>query len=307
MKLVYGTGNHKLMGEMTEAGYECLDMAFASGFRTFDTAYSYGNAEKNFGLWLQKRGVRDQITILDKGCNPGQIGCNDIFSGDTIRTQMKESLERMQVEYTDLYILHRDDETKPVDEIVEALNECKDRGWVKAFGGSNWKPHRIWQANEYAQKHGLTGFTAISPNYCLADYVNDPWGGSVTISGKENQSFREWLMENHMPVYTYSSLGRGFLSGKFRTDSELPIQECLPEAPIQEYYSQENIDRLARAEKLAQDKNVTVSQICLAWLLNQKMNIFPIVGPTSEKHMQDNVGALDVKLTEDEIMWLHGE
>lgn len=291
---------------MTEAGYECLDMAFEAGFRTFDTAYSYGNAEKNFGLWLQKRGVRDQITILDKGCNPGQIGCEDVFSGDTIRKQMQESLDRMQTEYTDLYILHRDDETKPIDEIVEALNECKDRGWVKAFGGSNWRWHRILEANEYAEKHGLTGFTVVSPNYCLADYVHDPWGGSVTISGEENKEFRDWLIKTQIPVYNYSSLGRGFLSGKFRTDSGLAIHDCLPEAPIREYLSEDNLARLARAEQMAAEKGTTVSQICLAWVLNQKMNLYPIVGPTSEKHMRDNVGALDIVLNEEELQWLHG-
>lgn len=305
-KLVYGTGSEVVMGEDAEAAVECLDMAWEAGFCSFDTAHSYGNAEKNLGIWMQRRGVRKDLVLVDKGCNPGQKGCQDVFSGETILEQMKESLDRLQTEQTDFYILHRDDESKPVGEIVEALNECKERGWVKKFGGSNWSFHRIVQANTYAKEHGLDGFQAISPNYSLARLVGDPWGGSITLSGDANEGFRQWLVDKQLPVFNYSALGRGYLSGKYKPGRGKTIEEQLWWAPIQEYHCPENEQRLIRAMEMAEQKGCSVSQIALAWLLHQKMNLYPIISPTKASHMKDNIGAFDIVLTKEEINQLYG-
>ena len=302
--LVYGTGMAKITGDDPGAAAEVLDMAFEAGFRVFDSANSYGNAEKNFGKWLADRGLREQVVILDKGCNPGQKGSTDIFSAETIREQVKESQRRLQTERLDLYILHRDDETKPVDEIVEVLNELKDQGIITHFGGSNWRLSRIQAANAYAKEHGLTGFTVTSPCYSLAEFTRDPWGGSVCLSGEQAGTYRDWLAENQMPTFIYSSLGRGYLSGKYRTDKDKPIEECISWAPIEEYHCEKNKERLHRAEILAEKKGVTVPQICLAWLFLQPQNLFPIVSPGSEKHMRDNVAAYEVQMTAEEAKWL---
>ncbi len=302
--LIYGTGNARLTGREDDEALECLENAYQAGFRAFDTAHTYGSAEKNLGRWLEKSGHRGEITIIDKGCNPGQKGCDDIFSGDIIRTQIRQSLERLKTDFVDFYILHRDDETKPVDEIIETLNECQEKGQIRAFGGSNWSMRRVVEANEYAHQHGMNGFSVISPCYSLAVLENDPWGGSVTISGEKNAGYREWLIQNQMPVFNYSALGRGFLSGKYRASEKKPIEECLSWAPIAEYYSVENVQRLARAEQMAQQKECSVSQICLAWLLNQRLNLFPIVSPGSREHMEETVKAVERKLTDAECRWL---
>lgn len=302
-RLVYGTPQAAL-GEFSEATCECYDAAWEAGFRVFDTAHSYGNAEENFGKWISRRSFRSEMVILDKGCNPGAGGSPDVFSAQTIREQLTMSLERLQTDYVDLYILHRDDETRPIEEIVDVLNEFKESGKVGRFGGSNFRKYRLEAANAYAAANGLTGFTVCSPNYCLAHLANDPWGGSVTVSGDENLGYREWLIRNQMPVFNYSAVGRGFLSGKYRTDSGIPIEQCLPMAPIWEYYVPENVARLQRAEKMAAEKGATVSQIALAWLLCQKLNLFPIVCPTGEAHLRDNIEALNIKLTSQEMDWL---
>lgn len=303
-RLVYGT-NAKMSAEDSALASDCLDMAWEAGFRTFDTAHSYGNSERNIGLWLTKKRVRSEMVILDKGCNPGQAGSNDVFSRKTIQEQLKMSLDRLQTDYVDMYMLHRDDEKKPVDEIVETLNELKEEGKVLRFGGSNWKMYRVKQANDYAKKHGLCGFSILSPAYSLADYVNDPWGGSVSISGEENKGYREWLVENQMPVFNYSALARGFLSGKFRSEEKEHIQQYLFEGTIKEYLSAANLMRLERAEKLAGKKGAFVSQICLAWLLAQKLNLFPLVSPSTKEHIMEVTSSLDVHLSEDECKWLY--
>lgn len=303
-KLVYGTGSNKLQGEDFTAAAYCLDMAWETGFRVFDSANAYGNAENNLGKWLEKSGNREKAVLITKGMNCGMNGSNDTYGAQTVRNHVAQSLQRLRTDWIDIYILHRDDESKPVDEIIEVLNECVEKGQIHAFGGSNWKKHRIEQANEYATKRGLRGFTVVSPCFSLAEMVRDPWNRSVSISGEANHGFREWLRDTQMPVFNYSALARGFLSGKFRTDRDETIENCLWWAPIEEYNCPKNIARLRRAELMAEEKGVTVANICLAWLFEQGLNIFPIVGPTSERNICENVSVFDIRLSRTECDYL---
>lgn len=301
--LVYGTTAAASSGDK-ERAYESLDAAWECGFRVFDTAHSYGFGEEVLGSWLMQSGHREEAVILDKGLNPGQEGSSDIFGADTVQSQIRESFERLQTDHVELYILHRDDESKPVDEIVETLNELKEDGKIDRFGGSNWKQYRIEQANAYAASHHLTGFTVCSPAYSLADMVNDPWGGSATISGEQNVSFREWLRLNQMPVFNYSALGRGYLSGKYHSDDRKSIEECLWWGPIREYHCPKNQARLRRAEELAEKKGCSVPEICLAWLFAQPLNLFPIVNPSSPSHIEETAKASNLSLTAEEVQAL---
>ena len=114
------------------------------------------------------------------------------------------------------------------------------------------------------------------------------------------------LRETRLPVFCYSSLGRGYLSGKFRPDGDKPIEACIGGGAILEYDAPENRDRLRRAERLAAEKGVTVSRICLAWLLRQPMELYPIVAPTTAAHIAEAVAALDLTLTDRECRWLEG-
>lgn len=107
-----------------------------------------------------------------------------------------------------------------------------------------------------------------------------------------------------MPVFCYSSLGRGYLSGKFRTDQKKPIETCIGKGAILEYDAPENRARLARAEKLAAEKGCAVSTVCLAWLLHQPLEIFPIVAPSSQEHIQENIAAMELPLSDKEWGWL---
>lgn len=305
-RLIYGTGNDVMRGKDVEAAIDCMDVAFENGFNAFDTAYTYELSENNIGHWMQRRGTREKVILIDKGCNPGQAGFNEEMTPELIIRQCNESLERLQTTYSDCYNLHRDDESKPVGPIVEALNFLKSEGKIRKFGGSNWKWTRIKEANEYAAAHGLEGFTISSPCYSYAVLNKDPWGGSITISGKQNADARAWLAENRIPVFAYSSLARGYLSGKYRTDGDKPIEECIWWGTVQEYHCPENVARLAKAERLAAERGCLVSQICLAWLLQQENLVFPIVGPASLRHIESNVKALEIRLTDEDLAYLNG-
>ena len=298
-KLVYGS-NAIMYGEDAGAACEVLDLAFKNGFTVFDTANSYKNSEKNIGIWMAKRGNREKVILLDKGCNPGQKGKSDVMTDTLIYEHTAESLRRLQTDYLDMYVLHRDDETFPVAKVMHALNDLKDKGILRRFGASNWTNARIREANAFAKAHGMEGFSVVSPSFSIAETAFDPWGGSVTLCGKPHAEDRKWYAENNIAVMPYSALGRGFFSGKFRTDSGLAREDCLPYAPIAEYDTPQNRRRLAAAEKIAAEKGVKVSQVCLAYLLSLPMEMYPIVNPSKEAHMKENIGAFEVRLTEEE-------
>ena len=304
--LTYGTPWPATRPQTRKEALRCYDMAWEAGFRTFDTAHSYGCGEETLGEWLASRGVRDEAVILDKGCNPGQKESADVFCAATVREQAEESLRRLRTDRVELYILHRDDPSVPVGGIVEELNRLKDEGRILRFGGSNWTMERVLEANAYAASHGLEGFSAVSPAWSLAEYVRDPWGGSVSLSGEGRKPYRDWLRHTQIPVFCYSSLGRGYLSGKFRTNGAKPIEECIAQAPITEYDSPDNRSRLARADALAETKGCTVSGVCLAWLLQQGLNVFPIVAPTGEEHIRADAEVACMRLTPEELTFLDG-
>ena len=123
---------------------------------------------------------------------------------------------------------------------------------IRCFGVSNWTVERIRAANAYAEATGQAGFTVSSPHYGLAEQVADPWGGGcVTVSGNGRAADRAWYAETQMPVVAYSSLSRGFFSGRFRAGDRDAACRVL-DAPAQRgYLCGSNMARLARAETLA--------------------------------------------------------
>lgn len=305
-RIIYGcTTNAMMRGENVS---QLLDEICALGINTFDTAEHYGLSEVSLGKWMFERNNRDDIVIITKGCHP--IDGVDRLSVECIKEDIEKSFQRLQTDYIDIYLLHRDVLDVPVGPIVEVLNEYHTAGKIGAFGVSNWTTERIQEANDYATNHNLVPFTVSSPNYSLCRQVNDPWGGSagcVTLTGDDNQEARQWYIENEIAVFAYSSLGRGLFSGKVRSDEIEKAKEMMESGAAHAYCQPENFERLARAEKLAFERNATVSQVALAWLLRQKVNTFPIVSASTVERIAENIGALDINLTEKEAMWLNLE
>jgi len=288
-----------------ERCFALLDDVFALGGNTFDTAHVYagGNSERLLGEWMESRGNREQVVILTKGCHHNadrrRVTPFDLAS------DLFDSLARLRTHYVDIYVLHRDDPTVPVGPIVEALNEHHAAGRIRAFGGSNWSHQRIAEANAYAEAHGLVPFTVSSPNYGLADQIEDPWGGGcVTLSGPANAEARAWYARNQMPVFAYSSLARGLFSGRITRENFPEMRATLDNACLKAYCHEPNFQRLDRAFILAREKGLTVPQIALAFILQSPLNVFPLVGAVSKKEFEENIAALYVTLTPEERAWL---
>lgn len=304
-RILYGTASTPFL--MGRDNTEVLDAVLATGVQTIDTARNYTASEKSIGDWMAKRKNRNQLVILSKGGHPSVFGRKRITEKD-IRKDLERSLKYLQTDYIDIYLLHRDDPSQPVDEAVEVLNALHKEGKIGAFGGSNWTHDRILQANAYANEHGLQPFEVSSPNFGLAEQVNDPWDGTcVTISGREGAPAREWYRQTQMPVMAYSSLGRGLFSGKLSSDDLSNVGKVMDEAAQKGYGYEENFERLRRCEKLAAEKGVSVPQIALSWLFYQGMNMFAVVSTSSGERMKSNLAALELELTEKECNYLNLE
>jgi len=281
-----------------------LDAVFALGCTTFDTAHLYGRGdnERTFGHWMTTRGNREEVVLIGKGAHHSQDRkrCTPF----DIAADLHDSLARLKTDYIDLYLLHRDDPAVPVGPIVEALNEHRAAGRIHAFGGSNWSSERVRAANEYAEAHGLVPFAAGSPNFSLAEQVAEPWAGCVTISGPDHAADRERYAETQLPLFTWSSLAGGFFSGRLTRANAEEMKETLSASTVHAYYDERNFRRLDRAQELAKEKDVTVPQIALAYVMNQQMNIFALVAAYRPEEFQANIEACDLKLTEAEMAWL---
>jgi aryl-alcohol dehydrogenase-like predicted oxidoreductase len=265
--------------------------------------YAGGHSEKGIGNWLEKRENRDKVVIISKGCHPA-AGKPRVTAHD-LTADLFDCLNRLKSKYVDAYLLHRDDPETEVGAMVEAFNEHLVKRRIRAFGVSNWTYQRIQEANEYADKNGLVGFTLSSPNYGLAEQVEDPWGpGCVTISGPKNKKARKWYLKNEMPVLAYSSLARGFFSGRITRENFEESKEMLDKACQTAYCHEVNFQRLDRAWKLAKENDITIPQLVLTYLLSSSLQVFPIVGAANGDEFKENLKAFEIKLTPEEREWL---
>ncbi len=288
---------------LTES-FAFLDAVFEAGGTTFDTAQSYlqGDAERVLGRWMAERGHRDNVFVITKGCHHSED--RQRVTPFDLTADLHDSLARLQVEQIDLYFLHRDDPLVPVEGLIGVLNAHIDAGKIAAIGASNWSIERIQAANQYAREQGLNPFIASSPNYSLVDQREEPWPNTVSISGPRAVDGRAWYRATRMPIFAWSSLAHGFLSGQFRSELRNEPVSDYERAVLRTYGSDENFERLRRAELLAAEKGVTVPQIALAFILEQPLDVYAVAASRTPEEFAANVAALDISLTRGELDWL---
>ena len=299
-------GSTMLGSDLDEANsFLLLDQVFQLGCSTIDTAhvYSEGDSERIIGRWLQERGLRENIVIITKGAAHSKDRRR--MTPFDIASDLHDSLARLKTHYIDLYLLHRDDPDVPVEPIIDTLNEHLQAGRIHAFGASNWSHERIEAANTYARANGLQSFVASSPQFSLADSLDEPWPLCVSISGTARAEAREWYAQTQMPLLIWSPLASGFFSGRFRRDNlHLFGEREWDEVAVRTYANEANFQRLDRTELLAAEKGLTTAQIAFAYVMNQPMNVFGVVGPHSREKFKANVEASEIQLTPEEMNWL---
>ncbi len=288
-RLVMGVDNQRTMPH----AMTMFDAFYEQGGNTFDTAFIYGGGvmEPLLGHWIKIRNLRNEVVVIAKGghtpeCNPPAL----------VR-QLTKSLERLQTDYTDIYIMHRDNPEIPVGEFVDVLNQQVKAGRIKAFGGSNWSLQRIEEANNYAKKHNLQPFSLVSNNFSLARMVEAVWGGCIAAS---DPASRTWLTKAQFPLFAWSSQARGFFTDRAHKDKSLNDEEmnrC--------WYSDDNWQRRDRVLELAKKKNVLPISIALAYVLRQPFPTFALIGPRTLEELRTSLPALNIELTATEVEWLN--
>ena len=298
-RIIFGAATQQMWsgGDASEA----LDAAYEAGITTFDTARGYGGSEASLGDWVNKRENRDKINIITKGC---MIDGTDIkITPELIKKELSESLQNLKMNNVDIYFLHKDDKSSEVGATLETLNELQAAGKIGIFGVSNWKRERMEEAREYADKHGLNSFTVAQQCYSFLEQIEDPFD-SICLAGDRNKEEREWYIRNQIPVFAYSALARGFLSGRVKsTDSIDKVKDMFFEGFIKEYYHPQNMERLSRLEQMAEKKRLTVAELALIYLFHAPFDVYAITSP-SAKHAMTTANTVGVKLTEQEYQWL---
>jgi len=288
-RLIMGVDNQRAMPHAAVM----FDDFFERGGTCFDTAYVYGGGlcERLFGQWVKNRGIRKQIVILSKGAH------TPFCDPENLTKQLLESLDRLQTDYVDIYMLHRDNPDVPVDEFIDCLNEHRSAGRIRALGASNWSMERIEAANAYAESKGLAGFVAISNNFTLARMIEPPWPGCISAS---EPPWRAWLERTQIALMAWSSQARGFFVRAHPEDrSDRELVRC--------WYSEDNFRRLERARELAGKLGVLPINIALAYVLSQPFPTFALIGPRTLAETRTSLAGLDIDLTPEQLRWLNLE
>jgi aryl-alcohol dehydrogenase-like predicted oxidoreductase len=277
MSEFYGTADE-------DEAVRTIHRALELGIDFLDTADMYGpfTNERLVGRGLEGR--RDEVVLATKFGNVRSAEGERLgIRGDRlyVLASCDASLQRLGTDYIDLYYQHRVDPQVPIEETVGAMAELVEAGKVRHLGLSETAPETIRRA------HAVHPITAIQSEYSL--WTRDP---EIEVLPT--------IRELGIGFVAYSPLGRGFLSGRFRSPEDLPEGDFRRENPR---FQGENLDRnlelVERVEELAAEKDVTPGQLALAWVLAQ--GVVPIPGTTNVEHLEENVGALEVELTEDDL------
>ena len=290
-KLILGADNRNTVAE----GAVVWDAWMEAGGNAFDTGFVYGGGlhEKVLGDWIAARGVARDVVVIAKG------GHTPYCTPRAVAIQLEISLERLGLGFAPIYIMHRDNPAVPVGEFVDALNQMKAAGRIGIFGGSNWSPARLAEANTYAAKHSLEPFRILNNNLALAVMEKPVWAGCITSNTPETLAA---LRKGGVTHLSWSSQARGyFLPAALR--NRLPADT----APETCFGSPANAERRTRAETLAAERGVSAHNIATAWVLNQSFPSLALIGPRSPGEIASTLPGAALTLTEAEVLWLNLE
>jgi aryl-alcohol dehydrogenase-like predicted oxidoreductase len=259
-----------------------IHRALDLGIAFLDTADMYGPFTNERLVGRAIRGRRHQVVLATKfGNERGEDGSYLGVNGrpEYVRKSCDGSLQRLGVDHIDLYYQHRVDRTVPIEETVGAMADLVREGKVRYLGLSEAAPATIRRANEEYP------ISALQTEYSL--WTRDPEDEILPLCRELGIGF-----------VAYSPLGRGFLTGRFRTFEDLPEDDYRRNSPrFQGENFQKNLDLVERVEEIARRKHCTPAQLALAWLLARGKDIVPIPGTKQRRYLEENIGALDVELT----------
>ncbi|KAF3942207.1 hypothetical protein ABW19_dt0210402 [Dactylella cylindrospora] len=271
-----------------EERFKLLDAVVENGCYFIDTSDIYGDSEDLLGNWFKRNpGLREKVFLATKfgiTIAPGPVfGVNG--TPEYVRASIEKSLGRLGVDYVDLYYFHRIDQTLPIEITMRELKKLQEEGKIKHIGLSECSAETIRRA------HAIAPLSAVQLEY-------SPF--AIDIEQPE-RNILSTCRELGITVVAYSPLGRGFLTGRYRTPDDFEPGDFRTFAPR---FSKENfpknLELVDRVKAIADKKGITAGQATLAWVMAQGEDIIPIPGTTRIEALKENLGALKVELTEEE-------
>lgn len=263
-----------------------IHRALELGINFLDTADMYGVGKNEILVGKAVKGKRDKFIIATKfgnvrGSDGSFLGVNG--KPEYVKQACTASLKRLNTDVIDLYYQHRVDPNVPIEETVGAMADLVKEGKVRFLGLSEAAPNTIRRA------YKVHKITALQTEYSL--WTRDPETELLDLCQELGISF-----------VAYSPLGRGFLSGRFKPDQELPENDYRKNYPrFQKENIEHNYKLVKQLEEIAKEKNCTTAQLALAWVLHQRDYIVPIPGTKKIKYLEENAAAVDIKLSQAEL------
>jgi aryl-alcohol dehydrogenase-like predicted oxidoreductase len=277
------------------ASFRLLDGFVAAGFDCIDTADVYarwapgnsgGESETIIGKWLKRRGRRDDVVIATK-VGAEMAADRKGLSKAYILRSAEDSLKRLQTDYIDLYQSHRDDAMTPIEETLETYGQLVRQGKVRAIGASNFDAKRLTDSLTISRQHDFPSYQTLQPNYNLYDRADFESGLESTC------------LEHGIGVINYYSLASGFLTGKYRSESDLG--KSVRGRGIKKYLTDRGLGILRALDDVSARAGATPAQVALAWLMARPSVTAPIASATSLAQLDELLGAARIKLDADAI------
>lgn len=275
--------SYRLLDQYAEAGGSFLDTA--NIYAHWVPGYKGTESETLLGEWMRERNNREQMFIATKV----GFGYQDVPTGLTaklIEQECNNSLKRLGVETIDLFYAHVDDRDTPLEETLEAFDKLVKAGKVRLIGGSNYLAWRLEEARWVSQTKGWAEYCCIQQRFT---YLRPKPGASFGPQRSVNDDLLDYCAHRDLTMLAYSAL----LSGAYasRIDRELPEQYTGPDADA----------RMSALKAVAMETEATPNQVILAWMHQSKPTIIPLVAASTMEQMQENLDALAVKLTDEQI------
>lgn len=274
--------------------WEQLERFLELGGNFLDTAHVYGDwtpgerakSERTIGRWIGRTGRRREIVISTKGAHPPieDMGISRVRP-ECIRQDLDESLEALQTDYIDLYFLHRDDASVPVEELLGTLEEARRQGKVRWYGCSNWTLPRILEADAAAKKEGFSGFICNQLMWSLAD-INVSAMADPTMVAMDQATYG-YHRETGKSAMAYSAAAQGYLAKRARGESV--------SGRLQELYGN---DRNERILEILEKYGMPVSQASFAYLTHHGFTAVPIVTFRTREQLEEGARSADLELPE---------
>jgi len=279
-----------------KASEAVLDAYVEAGGNFIDTADVYsrwaagnvgGESETVLGHWMAARRNRPAVVIATKVMGPMGPGPNDTgLSRQHIMQGVEASLARLQTDYIDLYQAHWDDRETPLDETLRAFDDLVRQGKVRYIGASNYVAWRLTRALWESDRRDYARYESIQPKY------------NLVFRDEYERELEPLCLEQSVGVIPYSSLGSGFLSGKYRRGAELP-RTARAGGVQKSYMTDRGFAVLEAVEKVAAGAGATPAQVALSWLAHRPGITAPIASATSPAQLEELLGGIELRLDEE--------